>query len=150
MLECCGFEPQRHHCVAILRGWCFLKLLFVCNLSWINKNWYFIKETDTFSYIHIWTIYTVHTDHFTSQHTAFEHSAACFSVILVTTWFYFVCNIVTRWANYWEKHLHNYELQLSDYNMGKYFRPNVQISGIIFFSPIFAYKFFKVKSKNCK
>ena len=78
----------------------------------------------------------------TPQHT--------FQSFLVTSWFYFVCNIVTRWANFREKHLHNYELQLSDYNMGKYFRPNVQISGRKIFLPIFAYKVFKVKSKNCK
>ena len=38
-------------------------------------------ETDTFGYIVIWTIYTSHTDHFTPQHTAFEHSATCLSVI---------------------------------------------------------------------
>ena len=33
---------------------------------------YFIKETDTFGYSDMWTIYTFHTDHFTSQHTVFE------------------------------------------------------------------------------
>ena len=38
-------------------------------------------ETDTFGYIVVWTIYTSHTDHFTPQHTAFEHSAACLSVV---------------------------------------------------------------------
>ena len=70
------------------------------------------------------------------------------SRFLVTSWFYFVCNIVTRWVNFREKHLHKHELQLSDYNIGKYFRPNVQISGrTIYFFPIFAYKCFKVKSK---
>ena len=70
---------------------------------------------------------------------------------LVTSWFYTVYNIVTRWVIFRDKHLHKHELQLSDYNMEKYFRPNVQIlfEKYIFF-PIFAYKFFKVKSKNCK
>ena len=59
---------------------------------------------------------------------------------------------MTPWVNFRENNLHKHELQLSDYNMEKYFRPNVQISGRkIFFSfPILAYKFFKVKSKNCK
>ena len=38
-------------------------------------------ETDTFGYIVVWTIYTSHTDHFTPKHTAFEHSAACLSVV---------------------------------------------------------------------
>ena len=70
---------------------------------------------------------------------------------LFTLWFYSVYNIVTRWVIYRETHLHKHELQLSDYNMGKYIRPNVQISGRkIFFFPIFAFKYFKVKSKNCK
>ena len=36
------------------------------------------------------------------------------------------------------EHLHEHELQLFGYNMGKYFRPNVQISGRFF--SIFAYK----------
>ena len=41
----------------------------------------------------------------------------------------FALNIVTQWVNFREKQLHEHELQLSDYNMGKYCRPNVQISG---------------------
>ena len=35
-------------------------------------------ETDTFGYIVVCTIYT---SHFTPQHTAFERSAACLSVV---------------------------------------------------------------------
>ena len=31
-----------------------------------------------------------------------------------------------------EKHLHEHELQLSDYNIQKYFDPNICISGIIY------------------
>ena len=65
-----------------LGGRCFQKLLLVWHFSCININGYFIKETDTFGYIDIWTIYTFHTDHFTPHHTAFEHSAACLSVVL--------------------------------------------------------------------
>ena len=38
-------------------------------------------ETDTFGYIVVWTIYTSHTDHFTLQHTAFEHLAPSLSVV---------------------------------------------------------------------
>ena len=53
----------------------------------------------------------------------------------VTSWFNSVCNIVTCCIYFREKHLHKHELQLSDYNMGKYFRQNVQISGrTIYFS----------------
>ena len=41
---------------------------------------------------------------------------ACQS-FLVTSWFDSVCVTVTRWANFREKHLHEYELQLFDYNV---------------------------------
>ena len=51
------------------------------------------------------------------------------SFFLVTSWFYSVYNIVTHWVNFREKHLHEHDLQLSDYNMGKYCRQNVQIFG---------------------
>ena len=44
-------------------------------------------------------------------------------------WFDTVCNIVTRWMNIRKKQLHEHELQLSDYNIQKYFCPNVQIFG---------------------
>ena len=38
-------------------------------------------ETNTFGYIVVWAIYTSQPDHFRPQHTAFEHSAACLSVV---------------------------------------------------------------------
>ena len=31
-------------------------------------------------------------------------------------WFDLVCNTVTRWVNFKEKHLHEHEIQLLDYN----------------------------------
>ena len=37
---------------------------------------------DTFGHIVVWTIYTSHIDHFTPQHTAYEQSAACLSVVI--------------------------------------------------------------------
>ena len=37
-----------------------------------------------------------------------------------------------RWVNFRENHLQEHELQLSDYNIKKYFDPNICISGIIF------------------
>ena len=36
---------------------------------------------------------------------------------------------LTHWVNFRENHLHKHELELTDYNMGKYIRPNVQITG---------------------
>ena len=35
-----------------------------------------------FLYIQKWLFYTSHIDHFTPQHTAFEQSVACLSVVL--------------------------------------------------------------------
>ena len=64
------------------RGYIFQKLILAWKFSCINKNCFFVKETDTFGHIVVWTTYTSHIDHFTSQHTAFEQSAACLSVFL--------------------------------------------------------------------
>ena len=36
---------------------------------------------------------------------------------LVTCWFNSVCVTVTRWVNFREKYLHEYELQLFDHNV---------------------------------
>ena len=39
------------------------------------------------------------------------------SLVRVTSWFDTVCNIVTHCVNFRENHLHEHELQLSDYNI---------------------------------
>ena len=65
-----------------LRGYIFQKLLLAWKFSCINKNCFFVKVTDTFGHISVWTTYTSHIDHFTPQRTAFERSAACLSVFL--------------------------------------------------------------------
>ena len=113
-----------------LRGCIFQKLLLAWIFSCLNKNCFFIKETDTFGHIVVWTIYTSHIDHFTPQHTTFEQSTTCFSVFLELLPGFIPFAML--WHAGWtlEKNICiEHELQLSDYNMGKYFRPNVQISG---------------------
>ena len=65
-----------------LRGYIFQKLLLAWNFPCINKKCFLIKETDTFGHIVVWTIKTSHIDHFTPQHTTFEHTEACLSVFL--------------------------------------------------------------------
>ena len=40
-----------------------------------------------------------------------------YQLYLVTTWFDSVCVIATRWVNFREIHLHEYNLQLFDYNV---------------------------------
>ena len=49
----------------------------------LNKNCFFIKETDTFGHIVVWTIYTSHIDHFTPKRTAIEQSTTCFVYMYV-------------------------------------------------------------------
>ena len=66
----------------LLRGYIFQKLLLAWKFSCINKNCFFVKETDTFGHIAVWTTYTSHINHFTPQHTAFEQSAGRLSVFL--------------------------------------------------------------------
>ena len=46
------------------------------------------------------------------------------SLFRVTFWFDTVCNIVTPLMNFRDIHLHEHELQLSDYNIYKYSDPN--------------------------
>ena len=60
----------------------YLSKALAWKFSCINKNCFFVKETDTFGHIVVWTAYTSHIDHFTPQHTAFEQSAASLSVFL--------------------------------------------------------------------
>ena len=64
------------------REYIFQKLLLAWNFSCINKKCFFIKETDIFGHIVVWTTYTSHIDHITPQHTAFEQSTSCLSVFL--------------------------------------------------------------------
>ena len=61
-------------------------------------------------------------DHFTPQHTT---GSMLIRLFRVTSWFDTVCNIVTRWVNFRENHLHEHKLQYSDYDIKKYFDPNI-------------------------
>ena len=56
---------------------CMNFFLYTC----INKNGYFIMETGNFGFIVVWKIYISHTDNSTPQHTAFEPSEVCLSVV---------------------------------------------------------------------
>ena len=61
----------------------YLSKALTCMKFFMNKQeLLFVKETDTFGHIVVWTIYTYHIVHFMPQHTAFEQSAACLSVFL--------------------------------------------------------------------
>ena len=62
----------------------YLSKALTCMIFFLSKQKkaFFIKETDTFGHIVVWTFYTPHIDHFTPLHTAFEQLAACLSVYL--------------------------------------------------------------------
>ena len=63
----------------------------------------FIKETDIFGHIVVWTIYTSHIDHFTPPTYSFwTIGSILISLPWVTSWFDTVCNIVTPWVNFRE------------------------------------------------
>ena len=108
-----------------LRWYCFQKLILVWIFSFINVNDYFITETVTFGYSDILTIYTFHTYHFMPQHTDFEHSAACLSVVfeLLPGLIPFAILWDAGWTLEKDVYIKKHELQLSDYNIGKYFSP---------------------------
>ena len=57
-----------------------------------------------------------HIDHFTPQHTSFEQTATCLSVMSYFLVLYRLQYCDTL-VNFREKHLHDYELQMSDYNI---------------------------------
>ena len=95
-----------------------------------KRKCFFIKETDTFSHIVVWTIYTSHIDHYAPTYSFWAIRSMFFNPFRVTAWFDTVCNIVTGSVNLRKKkQLHEHGLLLSDYNIYKYFRPNVQNSG---------------------
>ena len=58
-----------------------LSKALTCIIFFLYKQkHFFIKEADTFGHSVVPAIYTSHIDHFKSQHTAYEKSAACLSV----------------------------------------------------------------------
>ena len=97
-----------------LRGYIFQKLLLAWNFSCINKNCFF-NQGDGYLWPHCCInnlyIFTPPTYNF------WAIGSMLISLFRVTSWFDTVWNIVTRWVNFRENHLHEHELQLSDYNI---------------------------------
>ena len=52
----------------------------------------------------------------------------CISHLSVTSWFDSICIVLARWVNLSLQCLHEHELQLSNYNVCTYVRPNLRIS----------------------
>ena len=55
-------------------------------LALLSRRW-----IPLIGYIVVWTIYTSYIDHFMPQHTAFEQSAACLSVVFELLPGFFYC-----------------------------------------------------------
>ena len=81
LLESLTPKTKMYQQLTHLRGYIFQKLLLACFFSYWPKM-LFVKGTDTFGHIVVWTIYTSHIEYFMPQHTAFEQSSACLSVFL--------------------------------------------------------------------
>ena len=65
------------------------------------------------------------------------------SIVLVTSWFDSVFIRVTCWINFTINFYHKHDLQLPDYNVGKYFQQKVNILGEIIVFTISAVKGFQ-------
>ena len=141
-----------YHNQWLLRGYIFQKLLIAWSFNCINKNCFFIKETDTFGHIVVCTIYTSHINNFSPQHAAFEQSTACLSVVfeLLPGFIPFAISWHAGW-NLEKKNIYinmncNYPTTIWESIFAQMY--NFLVEQYIF--PISAYKCFKVKSKNCK
>ena len=69
------------------------------------------------------------------------------SLFRATSWFDTIRNIVTRWVNFRENHLHKHELQLSD-NIYRSILTQIYVFLVLF--TIFHFDLEKFISKNCK
>ena len=134
-----------------LRGRQSQKLLLVWKFTCTNKNGNFVKKTYASGYFVVWTIFASHIDWFISQHTAFEYSAACLSVI-----FWLLPGLILL-ASLWhagrilKKNIYmimNYSSLTRMYE--SMFNKIYIILAEKYFFAILAKNNFMVKSKNCK
>ena len=112
--------------LSVLRG-VYLSKAFTCMKFFLYKQKMLFYQGDGYLWPHCCmnNLYFSHRSLNASTNSFWAINSMLISRFWVTSWFYSVCNIVTRWVNFREKYLHKHELQLSDYNMGKYFRANV-------------------------
>ena len=130
--------------VTDFRGYIFQKLAW--NYSCINNNCFFVKQTDTFGHIVIWTIYTSHIDHFTSLQTAFEHLAACLSVVLKLL--FGLILFATLWHAGWTLDK-NHGMNMNYSYLTAVFRPKYYVFLVFFtFFSIWTWKIHKQKLKK--
>ena len=91
-------------------------------------------------------LYISHRSLYALTYSISAISSMLISLFRVTSWFDTVRNIVTPYINFRENHLHEHELQLSDYDIYKNFDPKYMYFW-------FNFSFFDLEkfiSKNCK
>ena len=91
-----------------LRGYCFQKLLLKL-MAFYQGDGYLWPCWCTNN------LYISHRSIYNWSYSFWKIGSMLISRFWVTSWFYSVCNILTCWVNFREKHLHEHELQLSDY-----------------------------------
>ena len=66
-----------------------------------KQTCFFIRETDTFGHIVVWTIlYTSHRLIYAPTYSFWAIGSMLISLVKVTSWSDIVCNIVTRWMDF--------------------------------------------------
>ena len=86
-------------------------------------------------------LYISHRSLYAPTYSFWAIGSMLISLFRHTSWFDTVYNIVTRWVNLRENHLHEHELQLSDYNISSILSQILCISGIYL-------QFFNLTLKN--
>ena len=130
----------------LLKGMLLSKALTCINFFLYNQKWLFYHGDG-----HPWLcccmnhLYMSHISRYAPTNSFWALGSMLISRCWVTSSFYSVYNIMTHWQNLRVKHLHEHELQLSDYNMGKYFDQNICFSGIIYNSGFLPWTLYKYK-----
>ena len=99
---------------AYLRGYVFLKLLLAWNYSCINKKMllFFLYQGDWYLLPHcsMNNLYISHRSLYAPTYSLWVIGSMLISLFRVTSWLDTGYNIVTRWVNFGENHMHDHEL----------------------------------------
>ena len=94
----------------LFKGIYLSKALTCMKIFLYKQELLFVKETDTFGHIVVWTTYTSLIDHFTPQHTAYRGSYnfyksptfmhfMCFSTIILNTLDFLTVTVKSQVSN---------------------------------------------------
>ena len=100
-----------------LRRYIFQKLLLAWLFSCINKKACESRRRIPWSHFCMNILYISHRSLFAPTYSFWAIGSMLISLFRVTSWFDTVYNIVTRWVNFRENHLHEHKQQWSDYDI---------------------------------